>query len=240
LGNVALALLVPSRGRPQNIERLRDAMAGTCRGDTDLIVAVDDDDPTDYRSLDLTTLVTGPRLSLVGWLNVLANDAVKREYDAIGHFGDDNLPRTIGWDVRIEESLERNLFCFGNDLDPGRVPGSLSIHVFMRSEVIQKLGYMGPPAIQHMYVDPVWFAWGAATSIEYLGDVVLEHLHYTLGKSPADESYHRTTALIPEDCAAYNAYCRDGLNADIEKLGGEPFTGEALREFNHKLNIPDD
>jgi hypothetical protein len=215
-------------------------MAGTCRGDTDLIVAVDDDDPTDYRSLDLTTLVTGPRLSLVGWLNVLANDAVKREYDAIGHFGDDNLPRTIGWDVRIEESLERNLFCFGNDLDPGRVPGSLSIHVFMRSEVIQKLGYMGPPAIQHMYVDPVWFAWGAATSIEYLGDVVLEHLHYTLGKSPADESYRRTTALIPEDLYAYRGYMAGGLNADIEKLGGKPFTGEALREFNHKLNIPDD
>jgi hypothetical protein len=212
-------------------------MAETCRGDTDLIVAVDDDDPADYRSLDLVTLVTGPRLSLVGWLNVLA-DEYADQYDNIGHIGDDNLPRTIGWDVRIEESLERNLFCFGNDLDPGRVPGSLSVHVFMRSEVVDKLGYMGPPSIQHMYVDPVWFAWGAATSIEYLGDVVLEHLHYTLGKSPADESYRRSTALIPEDLYAYRGYMAGGLNADIEKLGGEPFTGEALREFNHKLNIP--
>jgi hypothetical protein len=215
-------------------------MAGTCRGDTDLIVAVDDDDPANYRSLDLTTLVTGPRLSLVGWLNVLATEYAD-QYDNIGHFGDDNLPRTIGWDVRIEESLERNLFCFGNDLDPGRVPGSLSVHVFMRSEVVDKLGYMGPPSIQHMYVDPVWFAWGAATSIEYLGDVVLEHLHYTLGKSPADESYRRTTALIPEDLQAYKDYYWGGhMNHDIKKLGVEPFTVGAMREFNHKLNIPSD
>jgi hypothetical protein len=108
------------------------------------------------------------------------------------------VPRTVGWDVRIMESLERNLFCFGDDLDPGRVPGSLSIHIFMRSEVIRRLGYMGPPQIQHMYVDPVWYAWGKATSIEFLPDVVLEHMHYTIsGKGQHDASYEHSTGLIP-------------------------------------------
>jgi hypothetical protein len=98
---------------------------------------------------------------------------------------------------------------------------------------------MGPPSIQHMYVDPVWFAWGQATSIEFLPDVVLEHLHYSLGRSAVDASYEHSTGLIPTDCLAYNEYCRTGLNRDIAKLGGEPFTDEALAEFNHKLNIPE-
>jgi hypothetical protein len=137
------------------------------------------------------------------------------------------------------ESLERNLFCFGDDLDPGRAKGSLSIHVFMRSEVVRKLGYMGPPTLRHMYVDPVWFAWGTATSIEFLGDVVLEHLHYSLGRSPLDESYQHSTGLIPTDCAAYNTYCRERMNKDILKLGGTPFTDEAMAEFNRRLNIPE-
>jgi hypothetical protein len=44
------------------------------------------------------------------------------EYRFLGHIGDDNVPRSAGWDVRIMESLERNLFCFGDDLDPGRAP----------------------------------------------------------------------------------------------------------------------
>lgn len=212
-------------------------MGATCRGDTRLVLGVDSDDPTlpEYRALEGCELVVRQRMPLVRWLNLLA---VPRREKYIGHIGDDNVPRTDGWDVGVMESLDRHQFCFCDDLDPGREPGSLSIHIFMRAEVVQKLGYMGPPTIQHMYVDPVWFAWGNATSIEFLSDVVLEHLHYSLGRSPLDESYERSTGLIPTDCAAYNDYCDQGLNDDIAKLGGTPFTAEGLAEFNRRLNIP--
>lgn len=237
-----LALIVPSRARPHNIARLIDAMNQTCRGDTTLIVGVDEDDPhlDAYRAFRECEVYVAPRLKgrLVDWLNLLATQAAG-EYDYIGHIGDDNVPRTIGWDTKIMESLQRHLFCFGDDLDPGRAPGSLSIHIFMRAEVIQKLGYMGPPSIRHMYVDPTWFAWGKATSIEFLPDVVLEHMHYTVGgKAPVDESYQASTGLIPRDCAAYNDYCDTGMNEDIRKLGGRPFSVEEMAEFNRSLNIP--
>lgn len=229
-----LAVLVPSRGRPHNAERLHEAFDKTCRGDTKLVLGLDSDDPAlvDYRCGEVRE---GLRGRLVDWLNLLAGD---RTEPYIGHIGDDNVPLTEGWDVRVMESLDRNQFCFGNDLDPGRAPGSLSIHIFMRRSVVEWLGYMGPPSLRHMYVDPVWYAWGKATSIEFLEDVEIPHLHYTLGHAPRDESYEHSTGLIPRDLAAYNAYCRDGLNIDIDKLGGRPFTQEGLAEFNHKLNIP--
>jgi hypothetical protein len=239
-----LAVIVPSRGRPHNVTRLIEAMGATCRADTRLVVGVDDDDPAldDYLRLAGCDMIVRPSMrgQLVRWLNVLAVP-LSRRYKFIGHIGDDNVPRTVGWDTRIIESLQENLFCFGDDLDPGRAPGSLSIHIFMRSTVVKKLGYMGPPSIQHMYVDPVWYAWGKATSIEFLPDVVLEHMHYTVGgKAPLDESYAASTGLIPSDCTNYNDYCDDpeGLNADVNKLGGEPYTPEAMAEFNQRLNIP--
>ena len=239
-----LALLVPSRGRPHNIARLIEAMDQTCQGDTTLVVGVDADDPTlpDYRAFDCE-LVVQQRRSLVRWLNLLAIPRVDK-YRFIGHIGDDNVPRTEGWDLQVIESLERQGdigFCYGDDLDPGRPAGSLSLTVFMTSEVIRRLRYMGPPRIQHMYVDPVWFAWGQATSIEFLPDVVLEHMHYSIsGKAPMDESYQRSTGLIPSDCTNYNDYCEDpdGMNADIRKLGGVPYGVEAMAEFNRSLNIP--
>jgi hypothetical protein len=237
-----LALLVPSRGRPHNIARLIEAMNTTCRGDTTLVVGVDDDDPfiDDYLAFSNCEVVVlpGMRRQLVWWLNLLAK---QRTEECIGHIGDDNVPRTVGWDVRVMESLEHHNFCHADDLDPGRPAGSLSLTIFMRSEIVKRLGYMGPPRLQHMYVDPVWFAWGQATSIEFLSDVVIEHMHYTIaGKAPPDESYALSTALIPRDCEAYNDYCEDpdGLNADIAKLGGVMFTPEGLAEFNRGLNIP--
>jgi hypothetical protein len=239
-----LAVIVPSRERPHNIARLIEAMDKTCRGDTTLIVGVDQDDPylPAYQAFHSCEIEVQPglRRQLVRWLNTLAAPRAD-QYKAIGHIGDDNVPRTIGWDVRIMESLERNNFCFGDDLDPGRPAGSLTIHAFMRSEVVRKLGYFGPPRLQHMYVDPVWYAWGKATSIEFLPDVVLEHMHYTIGgKAPVDQSYQDSTGLIPRDCAAYNDYCDDpgGLNGDVVILGGRPYTPESIAEFNLALNIP--
>ena len=237
-----LAVLVPSRGRPHNAERLRDSMAATCRGNTELILGIDTDDPAldGYLHLGLELQIEKDlRRQLVGWLNLMATDRLQAGYDYLGHLGDDNIARTDGWDVRIMEALEQNLFAFGNDLDPGREPGSLSIHIFMRTTVVERLGYMGPPQIQHMYVDPVWYAWGTRTSIVYLDDVVLEHMHYTVNsKAPHDETYGLSTSLIPDDCLRYNDYCATGLNADIEKLGGRPFLPDELSEFNRRLNIP--
>lgn len=70
-----LALLVPSRGRPHNIARLIDAMDRTCRGDTRLVVGVDDDDPTldsyyDFSEAECELIVeSGLQRQLVRWLN---------------------------------------------------------------------------------------------------------------------------------------------------------------------------
>lgn len=233
-----LLLVVPSRGRPQNIKRLWAEMQATCKGDTTLIVGLDEDDP----ALDLYP--PGPEYEIrsglrqvVAWVNELAVPLAK-DYRFIGHVGDDNSFKTDGWDLHVKHALGNTLFAFGNDLYP-RTPGSLSCHIFCRSDVIRKLGYFGPPDFQHMYVDNIWYAWGISTSITYLDETIIEHLHYTNGKSAADEIYGRSLSFMQSDLENWHAYCQSGgLNDDIRKLGGKPLSAEELAEFNRVQGIP--
>lgn len=235
-----LLLAVPSRGRPGNIARLRDAMAETCQGDTTLIVGLDTDDPArDSYPKDVGRVIHPDLHKVTAWVNELTVPRAGA-YRYLGHVGDDNLPQTPGWDTQLMAALEETPFAFGNDQYPTREPGTLCCHVFMRSEVVKTLGYFGPPSIAHMYVDVAWYAWGTACGITYLHDVLIPHLHYTSGRAAHDQTYAVSFAGTSADLDAWHGYSRSGgLNADIGKLGGEPFTPRALAEFNRQLNIPD-
>lgn len=263
-----LLLVVPSRERPHNIARLLDAMISTCQAKTDLVVGLDWDDPTRgaYPGIpelpehgETPYVVPGPDplieyelrdglRQVVGWMNVLAMPRLDG-WRAVGHIGDDNVPRTPGWDVQVMDALERQPFAYANDLY-GRPappdPSALCCHVFMRSEVGKALGFIGTPHTRHMYVDAAWMQWGLACGIEYLEAVVMEHMHYTAGKAPPDASYIASTSLMPADAAAYNAYCAEpnGLASDILKIKtalNQPdleLAREHFAQINQGLNIP--
>ncbi len=234
-----MLVVVPSRGRPGNIERLHRAMLQTCSLDTQLVVGLDTDDEHSYPRLNGVEYEVRDGLHYVtGWNNELVKGRLENYEIVAAGLGDDNLPRTQDWDVSVKEALEEQPFAFTNDLYP-RVPGSLSCHMFMRREVVEKLGYVGPPQIAHMYVDVAWMAWGLACGVKYLHEVIVEHMHFTIGKAHNDSTYNGSQSLIPPDLANWHAYSRGGqLNADIEKLGGTPYTPESLQKFNTDLFIP--
>lgn len=239
-GHGRLGLLVPSR-RPAGAARLWQSMKDTCGGGTSLILGIDADDPA------LEAYPAGPGYVIAGglryvtaWVNYLTL-TTWGQYEFLGHVGDDNTCDTPGWDDRIRDALRRQPFAFANDRYP-REPGSLSCHIFMRAEVAGTLGYFGPPEISHMYVDVAWMAWCLGCGHEYLDDVLLPHHHYTLG-ADRDATYAASYARTSPDLDAWHAYSRrqgtGGLNDDIAKLGGEPFTAARLSEFNARLNIPE-
>jgi len=214
-----LGLLVPSYIRPDSIVQLRDVMAATCRGDTTLIVGLNEDDPTrDQYPEGVHYEVRSGLRFVVAWLNELAVPAAD-EFRFVGHMGDDFRPRAEGWDVSMMEALGKTPFAFGNDLYP-RTPGELPCHIFTRGEVVKALGYLAVPSMKHMWADVAWRDWGRAVGITYLHDVIIEHLHFTNGKSQPDASYAASSALMQADEAAYRAYCADpqGLAADIGKI----------------------
>jgi len=218
-------MIVPSRGRPHAVAELWEAWRETTLGETDLLVAIDDDDPAlpEYRELvqreHIPTLV-GPRRRLGPTLNHVAAMLAVQPYSTLGFMGDDHRPRTIGWDKRFAECLSGGTgICYGNDLLQGeRMPTAVA----MTADIVRQLGYMCPPSLTHLCLDVCWLEWGRGLGrLTYLGDVVLEHMHPAAGKAPLDEGYVEVNsqAMIARDGAAWLEYRESGgLAADIERL----------------------
>jgi hypothetical protein len=193
----------------------------TCSGDTRIICRVDDDDPEldGYRSAVPTHLYAGPRIGLGASINEMALAWVDKA-DVIGFMGDDHRPRTLHWDVRVMEQIEREPLgvVYGNDLLQGR---NLATQVFMGSELVRRLGFFNPPGIRHMYIDNFWMMLGTNLgTLTYLDDVWIEHMHPLAGKAQWDKGYREVNSdeRYAADRAAFETYCRDHLLNDLMRV----------------------
>lgn len=229
-----LTIVVPSRGRPDNIHRLIKAFYGTTVLDTRLVVVVDQDDPSEGLYEDVCEATCG--LGFVSFpfaatelkgLNPILNHFARAEalYSGyIGFMGDDHLPRTHGWDERLITALGGKSYprkcgvAYANDLFQGQ---SLPTAVVMDSDIVCALGYMSPPPLKHMYMDNFWKRLGEDLgSLQYLDDVIIEHLHPFAGKAASDEGYQRVNAqeVYDHDSAAYHEFLENQWPADLTRL----------------------
>ena len=218
-----LLVITPSRGRPQQLHEMVDAVRSAALGSVEVIAGVDLDDPLldEYRALASCRLVVGPRQTLSGWTNMLARSAVNDWTPApryLASLGDDHRPRTPGWDLKLIEAIERfgaaGGFAYGDDLQAGQ---SLPTAWVVSADIVRTVGWMMLPAAEHMYVDTAVLALGqAAGRIAYLPEVVIEHLHPSAGKARWDESY--IESRHPDRCAAdwkaFNAWHTEQLPDD--------------------------
>jgi hypothetical protein len=142
--------------------------------------------------------------SMVAALNYAA--VTTSPYSAvIGFMGDDHRPRTQRWDVKISDELASKeiVLAYGNDLLQGH---NLPTAVFMKSFVIEALGWMAPPVLKHMYADNFWYALGATHGMSYMGDVIIEHLHPIANKAKWDDGYRRADSFMGPDQDAWNDF----------------------------------
>lgn len=216
----ALAVVVPTRGRPENAARLAAAFRETNTLGAVPVFVADEDDPAlpEYRALlngcfidrlfiyDATQGGQGLCMPL-NWAARLCSAV----YDYVGFMGDDHIPRTRGWDAQMAgelDSLEPRI-AYGNDLLQG---ANLPTAVFMQSRMIRAMGVMAPQVMRHLYLDNFWKELGERTGgLRYRDDVIIEHLHPVAGKASMDEGYRRVNASEADrrDREAWEHY-RDG------------------------------
>lgn len=213
-------VIVPTRGRPYSALELWDAWQGTVTSHQPaLLFCVDDNDPAlpAYQSLAETydwNLQVAPRLRIGPILNRVAV-AQAGAYPWIGFMGDDHRPRTRGWDQAINYALTAPGVAYGNDLIQGPL---LPTAAFVHSDLINRLGYMVPPGLMHMYLDNFWLMLGEATHLHYLPELVFEHLHPIAGKAEWTEQYAEVNGLMPQDAAEFARYLMEDWPADKRKL----------------------
>lgn len=222
---MSMAVIVPSRGRPQNIDALIDSWGCTWTGDNttaNLLVAVDNDDPTldEYRRIDLPSwakMVEAPRLRLGGTLNFLTPHLAAM-FDVVGFMGDDHRPRTAGWDFDIERYMVPNGVVYGNDLIQG---ANLPTAVFMDSRIVRALGWFVIPGMVHLFMDNLWKTLGEQLgTLRYLPDVVIEHVHPIAGKAEWDDGYREANdgAVWEHDEALYKEWIAFQMPTDIARI----------------------
>ena len=217
-----LAILVPSRGRPNAIASLYAELART-KTVADLIVVVDDDDEqmNEYIELGVTLFVV--KRDGKGMAKPL-NKAASHFKDAYRHFaflGDDHRPRTQEWDKAFVTALDElgTGIVYGNDLFQAE---QLPTAVAMTGNIVHALDGMVPPGMIHLYLDNFWMQLGKDLGkIRYMGHIIIEHLHPVAGKADWDDNYREVNAeeVYSADAKAYYDYITsEDYKSLVEKL----------------------
>lgn len=220
-----LLIIVPSRGRPENIARLTGAFDVATHAE--LLVAIDADDPEagEYQRVQFNRggmwLVRDLRRRMVGTLNHIATSTATKSYRYVGFMGDDHYPQTPGWDIEYVRALDRagpGGIVYGNDLIQGR---NLPTQVALDRRIVDVLGYMAPPCLVHMFADNFWRDLGEALgTLVYLPDVVVEHLHPIAERAAWDDQYTEAGASMNSDHQAYERWRAEDMPAAVAKLKG--------------------
>lgn len=220
-----LVVIVPTRERPHSVALLSEAFADTCTEETWLLWCVDEclqvgeyeDQILRARRLyPQQRMLTNPPMSYVAAMNFHANKllqvASRTPLFALAMLSDDHRPETVGWDQRYLAAL-RELgtgIVYGDD---GHQGATLPTQMAITTDIIDALGYVAPPVLEHMYCDNYWKDLGeGAHCLRYLPDVKVTHYHPGAGKGVWDDSYRRTNAAekYAQDKVAYDAFRDSG------------------------------
>lgn len=216
-----LLVITPTRGRLASAIRLADAIRQTSELDTQLTFGIDADDHS-YDGLegDLPDVwfVRGTRRTYSTWTNDLAGMNGDR-FRYLASLSDDHLPETKGWDRLLIEANDLaggTGIVYGNDMLQGV---NLPTAWVVSSDIVRALGWMTLPQLDHMFCDNVTLDIAAnAGCLAYMNEVIIRHLHYTAGLSQVDQTARDGMATWAHDEAAYHAWKRDGMAADVAKV----------------------
>lgn len=161
-----------------------------------MLVRCDDDDPClpQYQRIDYPAnclFKVGPQVKMAGAME----EAFISHYDEsfFGFMGDDTIPRTANWDVELQKSAGDWLISYPDDLlskDP--------THPFIGGELVRAVGFWALPGLTHLYTDTVWGYLGKLYgNLVHRPDVILEHMHFSVGKSAFDSTYERCIHGVP-------------------------------------------
>jgi len=206
-----MAIIVPSRGRPDNIKALIESMRKTITSDQLWVVCdSDDQELAGYQALGIENLLIFDRIQkgMARPLNLAVRYILKNH--RIEHFaflGDDHRPRTIYWDQDFRKVLDQGIgVVYGNDLFQSE---NLPTAVGMHGTIVRELDGMVPEGLLHLYLDNFWKQIGIDIgALTYLPETIIEHMHPLAGKAQVDQGYIDVNApeVYSADKIVFDAY----------------------------------
>lgn len=192
MNRTMISILVPSRGRPQNVHRLWQSLMDTTEGEWELLLRLDDDDEQrggydGYMPSPHVTSITAPRVIMSQLWNDLVPYALG---DILMMCGDDVTFNSLGWDKAVREAFPEDKIglVHGNDLAPNSA--KIASHPFVTRDWVEALGYLTPPYFSSDYAD-LWLTEvaDALGRRVYLPEVIIEHHHPAFRKAEWDQTH---------------------------------------------------
>ena len=206
---LALTLLVPTCGRPENMRQLAHSVEGTVADPArvSLTFGIHPDDRASQRAaaelvdenkicIRTLSLEREPVLNLSRLWNRLyegTNDPI------LGFFGDDVVFRTPGWDFSVREEFRSDLrfLIYGDD----RLQrGQLATLFFTHRRIHQEMGLYMNESFRRIYMDTWWDRiYRSQKRARYRPDLIFEHLHPSIHPEREDEMFRRMSVLEAPD-----------------------------------------
>lgn len=221
-----ILVICPSRDRPDKAIEAYESWKETRTDLSDFYVAIDEDQvdlykPVLEKGIPIQYCPKGRR-GMADCANYAACYWAKH-YDYIMFIGDDHRFRTLNWDRFFKEAMDKQGgwgYVYGNDLLQG---AALPTEVMVSSNIINLLGYFIYPKLQHLWIDNYWLALGSSIEkITYLDHVVIEHMHYSVGKSEHDQAYKEVNNndIISHDQHVFTEWVHNptGLHDEVRQI----------------------
>lgn len=216
-------ILVPTRDKRASLDTLIESYLKTTKGKSELVILLDQDQSDLYEPMfddkrySKIFFVTMERRSLAPKLNAALDMLELEPVMAYGFVGDDCMFISEDWEETVYSKLVQNkgiVYC--NDLLKGE---ELPNNVFIHKSIVDSLGFMCPWELQHYYIDNYWKDLGILTNnIHYFPNLIIEHRHYSNGKSLKDALYEDAEKkfLDPDKTAFDNILISGKLRKDAQ------------------------
>jgi len=242
-----IALLVPSRERIGKKALLADSIAKTTDNldNVRLYYGVDMDDPTRDKAYEIAEkhefvkiidIPAGPFKGLGRLWNICAKET---DEEIIAMIGDDMVFMTPSWDKHVIKEFEAPLvaedgfkmvYCYD-----GRHGRKMAVNAFINRSYVDLTGYFMREEFMCDFID-LWLhqVYASIGRLKYLGNIHIEHNHWSFGKSAQDAVVHRirggSNVAISRDLwgKTFNERKHEakmiakhiGVEADMSKING--------------------
>ena len=198
----AISILTPTRNRPNNCDRFIKSLYETTQytGTLELLFYVDNDDPAKdiYKEIEerwqnnfwRVEFVIGEPMSVSKSWNIIAEKSLG---DIMIMGNDDLVYKTVRWDSKLMARLLEldnpyYLSWFNDGINGNR---HCAFPIITR-EWYDTLGYFSPGIFNFGYNDTwVYDIAKRVGKLNYMDEILVEHLHFSVGKSNMDDTYAR-------------------------------------------------
>lgn len=201
--------IIPSRGRRSNLVRFFKESQPMTR----TLVILDDDDAENYAPLHFP-----PHVIVRIWPRARLGEHYRRAFEQFPNedyyaFGADDILPVHGFDMLLERAGNKRVVIWGHDGDKGNCT-----HPWVGGDLVRAAGFLAVPGLQHFYIDNFWNE--VAVRMRRGGlvpHVQLNHLHFTNGKAPMDETYKNRPSSA-DDKAVYDTFMAKEFSAIMGRI----------------------